>query len=188
MLDLFGRDTLLVETVGVGQSETAVADMVDLFVLLLAPAGGDELQGLKKGIVELADLLLVNKADGDLSAAAGRAAAEYEAALHLLRPTTVGWRPPVLRVSALERRGIDAVWAAWLDYRRALGEAGLAAKRARQARAWMWSEIEAGLRAELHRAGPTAALLKDMESKVSQGVMTPTQAAAAILEGFLGRS
>ena len=94
---------LLVETVGVGQSETAVADMTDMFLLLLQPGGGDELQGIKRGIVELADLLLVNKADGEMLEAAGRTAAEYQHALRLLRPATSGWQPEVLRCSALDR-------------------------------------------------------------------------------------
>ena len=95
-----GFDVLIVETVGVGQSETAVADLVDMFLLLLLPGGGDELQGLKRGIVELADILVVNKADGELEAAAGRAAAEYGNAIRLLQPGQGGWRPPVLTCSA----------------------------------------------------------------------------------------
>ncbi|MBI3708912.1 MAG: methylmalonyl Co-A mutase-associated GTPase MeaB [Proteobacteria bacterium] len=182
-----GFDIVIVETVGVGQSETAVADMVDLFLLLLPPAGGDELQGLKKGIVELADLIIVNKADGDLAGAASRAAADYRTAVHLLRKTTPGWTPPVLQVSALERRGLEAAWQAIQRFRQMLGERGLAAKRARQARAWMWREIEEGLRAELAAHKPTASRLKDMENKVIQGVITPTLAARQILAAFRER-
>jgi LAO/AO transport system kinase len=182
-----GFDIVIVETVGVGQSETAVADMVDLFLLLLPPAGGDELQGLKKGIVELADLIIVNKADGDLAGAASRAAADYRAAVHLLRQITPGWTPPVLQVSALERRGLEAAWQAIQRFRQTLGERGLAAKRARQARAWLWREIEEGLRAELAAHRPTASRLKDMENKVIQGVITPTLAARQILAAFRER-
>ena len=128
-----GFDVIVIETVGVGQSETAVADMVDCFVLLLAPGGGDELQAIKRGIIELADLVVVNKADGELLAAARRAQADYQAALHLLRPATAGWTPEVLTCSALEGSGIDALWQAVRRHRAALEATGeLAAKRQRQ--------------------------------------------------------
>ena len=128
-----GHGVIVIETVGVGQSETAVADMVDCFALLLAPGGGDELQGIKRGNVELADLLLINKADGDLLAAAERARADYQAALHLLRPASAAWTPEVMTCSALHEEGIAAVWQAVLRQRRALEAAGeLAARRARQ--------------------------------------------------------
>ncbi|HEX6980576.1 MAG TPA: methylmalonyl Co-A mutase-associated GTPase MeaB [Alphaproteobacteria bacterium] len=179
-----GFDVVLIETVGVGQSETTVADMVDLFALILAPGGGDELQGLKKGIVELADLVIINKADGELAAVAGRAAAEYRAALHLLRPATPGWSPRVVQVSALERRGMDAVWGEVRRYRETLGPHGLGAKRAGQAKAWMWHEIEQGLRSELRRNATVAACIDDLEAKVTQGVMTPVTAAEMVLRTF----
>src|SRR5690554_1927349 len=122
-----GYDVGIVETVGVGQSETAVAEMVDLFALLLLPGGGDELQGIKKGIVELAELVIVNKADGEMRAAAGRAAAEYRSALRMLRPLMENWKVPVLQVSSIEKRGLEAVWQAILKHREVLGESGLAA-------------------------------------------------------------
>jgi len=176
-----GFDVVIVETVGVGQSETAVADLVDMFVLLLAPGGGDELQGLKKGIVELADLLLVNKADGDLKPAAARAAAEYRGAVHMLRPATAGWAAPVLEVSALERRGLDHVWQEIERFRATLGAERLSDKRTRQARAWMWQEIEEGLIAELRAQPAVARELADLEQKVADGTLTPTAAARAIL-------
>jgi LAO/AO transport system kinase len=179
-----GFDTLLIETVGVGQSETAVAEMVDLFMLLLPPAGGDELQGIKKGIVELADLVAVNKDDGDLAAAAGRTAAEYAAALHMLRPESAAWHPPVLKVSALNRTGMDKVWAAIEAHREALGPAGLAAKRAGQARAVLWREIEEEVRGRLARQAPLADLLDRMERDVSQGVTSPAQAARKIVDSL----
>jgi len=179
-----GFDVVLIETVGVGQSETAVADMVDLFALILAPGGGDELQGLKKGIVELADLLIINKADGELAAVAERAAAEYRAALHLLRPATPGWSPQVVQVSALERRGMDTVWAEVQRYRETLGPDGLSAKRARQAKAWMWHEIEQGLFGELRRNATVAACIDELEAKVVQGVVTPAAAAETVLRTF----
>jgi LAO/AO transport system kinase len=176
-----GFDVVVVETVGVGQSETAVAGMVDLFLLLLPPAGGDELQGLKKGVVELADIVVVNKADGDLKAAAGRIAAEYRAALHLLRPALPGWTPPVLTVSARLKRGIAAVWEAIGRHHAALGAEGLAAKRAGQARAWMWSEIEEGLTSGLTEDPRLAARLAALEAEVAAGRIAPTAAAQEIL-------
>jgi LAO/AO transport system kinase len=179
-----GFDTLLIETVGVGQSETAVAEMVDLFMLLLPPAGGDELQGIKKGIVELADLVVINKDDGDLAPAAGRTAAEYSAALHMLRPANAAWHPPVLKVSALNRTGIDKVWTAIKAHRAAIGPAGLAAKRAGQARAVLWREIEEEVRFRLAREADLADLIDTMERYISQGVTSPAQAASRIVDAL----
>ncbi len=183
-----GFDVVLIETVGVGQSETAVAEMVDLFMLILPPAGGDELQGLKKGIVELAHLVLVNKADGDLAAPAGRAVSEYRAALHLLRSTTPGWSPPIVKVSALLRQGMDEVWREIERFRATLGPARLKAKRSAQAKAWMWNEIEEGLLALLRHDPHVAARLPELEKKVLQGVMTPAAAARTILATFRGEA
>jgi LAO/AO transport system kinase len=177
-----GFDTLLIETVGVGQSETAVAEMVDLFMLLLPPAGGDELQGIKKGIVELADLVVINKDDGDLAPAAGRTAAEYSAALHMLRPAFAAWHPPVLRVSSLQRRGMETVWGQILAHRDTLGPAGLAAKRKGQARAVLWREIEEEVRGRLAARGPLAGLLEALESDISQGLISPAQAARKVVD------
>ncbi len=182
-----GFDVVVVETVGVGQSETAVADMVDLLVLLLPPGGGDELQGIKKGIVELADIVVVNKADGDLAAAAGRAAAEYRAAIHMLRPARAGWTPPVLQVSALREEGLDRVWGEIGRLRETLGEDHVRARRSRQAVAWMWREIEGGLRAELLADRRTSPLLPGLEAGVADGSLSPVAAARQVLGAFLGR-
>ena len=182
-----GFDVIIVETVGVGQSEIAVADMVDVFVLILPPAGGDELQGIKKGIVELAEIILINKADGELAPAAGRAAAEYRAAVQMLRPAHPDWTAPVLQVSALERRGLDALWEAVSRFRAVLGAEHLAARRANQAVAWMWREIDAGLRIALAEDRPIAALLPALETKVSRGILSPVAAARQVLVTFLGR-
>ena len=181
-----GFDTILIETVGVGQSETAVAQMVDLFMLLLPPAGGDELQGIKKGIVELADLVAINKSDGDLEAAAGRTAADYTAALHMLRPTHASWHPPVLRVSALQGTGIAEIWAAILAHRTALGADGLAAKRTAQAKTTLWREIEDGLAEILSREPALKNLVETEESNVFQGLKSPYQAASTILAALCG--
>src|SRR5690606_24017218 len=119
-----GYDVVIVETVGVGQSETTVASMVDFFAVLLQPGAGDELQGMKKGVLELADALVVNKADGDLLAAAHRARSEYKHALALLQPASPNWRPPVLLVSARTGEGIDRFWQTVRDHRRALEASG----------------------------------------------------------------
>jgi len=183
-----GYDVILVETVGVGQSETAVADMVDMFVLLLAPGGGDELQGIKRGIMELADLIVVNKSDGDLVPAARRAQMEYQAALHLMRPKSAAWTPQVLLASALKGEGLDAVWGAAEGYRAALGEAGdLARQRAGQARAWFWTELREGLFSALKTHPEAAAQVPLLEQEVGEGRMTPTAAARQLLGLVLGR-
>ncbi|HEX4113418.1 MAG TPA: methylmalonyl Co-A mutase-associated GTPase MeaB, partial [Stellaceae bacterium] len=180
-----GFDIVIVETVGVGQSETAVADMVDLFLLLIAPGGGDELQGIKKGIVELADLVIVNKDDGDLAPAAQRAVADYRHALRLLAPSAGADAVEALAVSALEGRGLDRVWriaTARLDAAKAGG--AFAARRQAQARAALWREVGDGL-IDLFRADAAAArLLRALEDKVSAGALTPAAAARRALAAF----
>ena len=180
-----GFDVVIVETVGVGQSETAVAEMVDMFLLLLQPGAGDELQGFKRGIMELADLIVVNKADGDLAAAAERAAAEYRGALQFLRPATRSWRPEVLKCSALTGEGIPGVWDAIGRYRKALGETGeLAEKRAGQALDWMWAELGESLLGALRAHAGVAAQLPALEAEVRAGRLTPTLAAERLLAAF----
>ncbi len=181
-----GFDVIIVETVGVGQSETAVADLVDLFLLLL-PGGGDELQGLKRGIVELADILAINKADGELEAAAGRAAAEYANAVRLLPPGHEGWQPPVLTCSAKTGTGIAEVWAEIARFREAFGPGGaIADKRARQAQAWMWNEISETLMARFKAHPEVAEQLTALGDKVRAGILTPAAAARALMATFLG--
>jgi LAO/AO transport system kinase len=185
LCEAFGFDVVVVETIGVGQSEVAVSDMVDLFLLLVAPGGGDELQGIKRGIMELADLVVVNKADGDLAAAAGRTRADYAAAVHLLRPKWHGWATEVLACSALTGSGIDEVWHAverFGDAVRASGE--LDRVRARQAMAWLWSEVSDAL-LERFRADPSVVgLLDEVEADVAAGRATPTVAARRLLDAF----
>ncbi len=182
-----GFDVIIVETVGVGQSETAVADLVDLFLLLLLPGGGDELQGLKRGIVELADILAINKADGELEAAAGRAAAEYANAVRLLPPGHEGWQPPVLTCSAKSGTGIAEVWAEIDRFRQTFGPGGaIADKRARQAQAWMWNEIGETLMARFKAHPDVAEQLTDLGAKVRAGLLTPAAAARALMAAFLG--
>ncbi|CAO3353388.1 methylmalonyl Co-A mutase-associated GTPase MeaB [Azospirillum melinis] len=182
-----GFDVIVVETVGVGQSETAVADMVDLFMLLLLPAGGDELQGIKKGIVELADLVVVNKADGDLAATARHTVADYRHALTLLRHGD--WRVPVLSCSAFRKVGIDTIWNT-IGEHKALTEANgaRATRRAEQARAWLWSEIRETL-IDRFRAHPAVrADLARLEAEVTAGTTIPAAAAHTLLGRFLNRT
>ncbi|HXP31872.1 MAG TPA: methylmalonyl Co-A mutase-associated GTPase MeaB [Stellaceae bacterium] len=181
-----GFDLVIVETVGVGQSETAVADMVDLFLLLIAPGGGDELQGIKRGIIEHADLVLVTKADGDLAPAARRGVADYRHALHLLRPAADV--PEVLAISALEGRGVDKVLAMVESRAAALEASGATARRRQdQARAALWSEIDDGLLEALKSDPDVAAQLPALEAKVAQRALTPSAAARAALAAFLAR-
>ncbi len=182
-----GYDAVLIETVGVGQSETMVADMADLFVLLLAPAGGDELQGVKRGIMEIADLILVNKADGDLASAAMRTCADYAGALHLLRkrPQDPEGFPKALTVSALGGTGLDQAWAemqALAEWRRAQGH--WAARRRDQARHWFEEEVRQGLLARLRSDAAARERLEVLGEAVARGDRAPGPAAEEML-GFL---
>ena len=182
-----GFDTVIVETVGAGQSETTVAEMVDMFVLILPPAAGDELQGLKRGVIELADLVLVNKADGELLDHANRAAADYANALHLIRPRVPGWGVPVRAVSALSGNGVDAVWDDVARFRAVLEASGdWARRRAEQARAALWTEIGDSLQARFRDAPQVAARLGDIEGEVMAGARTPADGARELLRLFLG--
>ncbi|MCX8085739.1 MAG: methylmalonyl Co-A mutase-associated GTPase MeaB [Rhodocyclaceae bacterium] len=176
-----GFDVVIVETVGVGQSETAVAGMTDAFVLLQLPNAGDELQGMKRGIMELADLIVINKADLD-AAAAERAAQGLRSALALLHPSASGWRPPVLTVSAHRGQGIEAVWQALLEFERTQRASGAwEDKRRRQALAWMWQAIDAGLRHRFREHPAVRALLPELSRAVEAGETSPTAAAQRLL-------
>jgi len=182
-----GFDLIIVETVGVGQSETAVAEMVDLFLLLLLPGGGDDLQGIKRGIMELADLIVVNKADGDLAPAAERAAADVANALRLMQPLHKAWTPEVLRCSALRNTGIDAVWDRAQAFATAMGASGeLPARRRAQAKAWLWHELSDNLLETLKAHPAVAERLASLEDKVAAGRMAPATAARQVLAAFLG--
>jgi LAO/AO transport system kinase len=183
-----GFDVVLVETVGVGQSETVVAELSDLFLLLLAPAGGDELQGVKRGIMEMADLILVNKADGDLKPAALRTVADYAGALHLLRrrPQDPAGFPKALPVSALVAEGLAQAWAdmqSLIEWRKANGHWSRA--RAAQARHWFEEEVRQGLLAALARQ-PQKGLMASLGDRVAGGDLSPETAAAEMLR-LLGR-
>jgi LAO/AO transport system kinase len=173
-----GFDVVLVETVGVGQAEVAVAAMVDTFVLLLAPAGGDELQGIKRGVMELADLVVVNKADGALLPAARQAAAEHRHALHLQRPRSAAWTPQVLLCSAVTGEGVDEVWSAVERHREALSAAGeLDRRRTEQARSALWSDVGDRLVDALRASAAGQAA----EADVAAGRVPPSVAAARLI-------
>ena len=177
-----GFDVVIVETVGVGQSETAVASMVDFFLVLLLAGAGDELQGIKKGILELADALAVNKADGDNRVRAERAAKVYELALHLLQPNSPQWSPPVLTCSALEMNGVEAIWDTVLRHRAVFGPSGeLEERRRQQAVAWMWSLVEEGLKDRFARQPDVRRQLPRILHEVERGSLAPTAAADRLL-------
>ncbi len=176
-----GYDVILVETVGVGQSETAVADMTDFFLVLMVAGAGDELQGLKKGIVELADMIAVNKADGDNVARAKAAAGEYRAALHILQPRSPTWSPPVTTYSALTGQGVPDVWAQVLAHKEKMTASGeLAARRREQQVKWMWTMLEERLTARLRSDPAVRAKLKTAEAQVAAGKLAPTLAVEEI--------
>jgi LAO/AO transport system kinase len=178
-----GYGVILVETVGTGQSETAVADMTDFFLALMLPGAGDELQGLKKGLVELADMIAINKADGDNAARARVAAAEYGAALHILTPRFPEWPPPVVTYSALTGTGVAALWERILDQRRRLEATGaFAARRREQQVKWMWALVEERLHRRLASDPALKARVPQLEDAVAAGALSPALAADEIVQ------
>lgn len=181
-----GFDVVLVETVGVGQSETVVADMVDFFCVLMLSGAGDDLQGIKKGVLELADLIAVNKADGDNAQRAERAAADYRLALHMMTPATPSWTPPVLTCSGLEDLGLAEIWEQVELHRQKLDATGeLEDKRRSQQVRWMWSMLEARLQDDLRDFPEVVGELSRLESGVRAGQLTPTSAAETVWDTYL---
>jgi LAO/AO transport system kinase len=176
-----GYDVILVETVGIGQSETAVSDMTDFFLALMLPGAGDELQGLKKGVVELADMIAINKADGDNVARATAAAADYRAALHIITPRSPSWTPPVLTYSALTGAGLSELWQEVISHREKLVASGeiVSRRRAQQVR-WMWSMLDEQLHARLKSNPSLRARLPQLEAAVASGRLSPASAVAEI--------
>lgn len=182
-----GFDIVLVETVGVGQSETVVADMVDFFLVLMLAGAGDELQGIKKGILELADMIVVNKADGDNAQRAVTAAREYEIALHLTAPASPHWTPPVLTCAGLTGEGVETLWTHVEQHRHLLGEAGdLDRRREEQRVRWMWSMLDDRLLEALRTHPEIGKLLPKMEAQVRSYATTPVSAVNTLIEAFLG--
>ncbi|MFV0318078.1 MAG: methylmalonyl Co-A mutase-associated GTPase MeaB [Microthrixaceae bacterium] len=185
-----GFDVVLVETVGVGQSETMVAEMVDIFCVLMLPGAGDDLQGIKKGVLELAELIAVNKADGDNVGRAERAAADYKLALHMTTPASPNWNPPVLTCSALHNTGMEDFWAQVCAHREVLGISGeLESRRADQQVQWMWHLLDERLRHDLRSAVGGDDALAELIGEVRSSSRTPASAAALLWERYrAGRS
>ncbi len=180
-----GFDVILVETVGVGQSETAVADLTDFFLVLMLPNAGDELQGIKKGIIELADMIAVNKADGAGATAARAAAAQYQAALHILAPASPLWTTPAVTISGLTGQGLDALWAMIEDHRARHEAKGLIAdKRRRQDVKWMWAMVEDRLQAKLRHDPALKARAPELEAAVAKGEIAAGVAAEEIAQAL----
>ncbi|KAB0269793.1 methylmalonyl Co-A mutase-associated GTPase MeaB [Microvirga brassicacearum] len=180
-----GFDVILVETVGVGQSETAVADLTDFFLVLMLPGAGDELQGIKKGILELADMIAVNKADDDRMRAKA-AAADYKSALRILTPASATWRPPVVTVSGLTGQGLDELWSKVLEHRKRLETTGeLAAKRRAQDAKWMWALVHERLHDRLTQDAGMRKQVPEIEKAIAAGTLSPTAGADEII-GLLG--
>jgi len=187
LFEAAGFDVVLVETIGVGQSEITVRSMVDFFLLVLVPGAGDELQGLKRGVMELADAVLVNKADGETRPAAERARAEYQQALHYLRPATAGWRTPVLTASALTGEGISELWRTVRDFRDAASSSGaFDGRRREQERDWLHALLGDQLRERFLGHAEVARRLPELERRVVSGETTAAAAARELLDLFTG--
>lgn len=185
LCEAFGFDVVVIETVGAGQSEGTVADLVDVFVLLVGPGGGDDLQGIKRGIMELADVLVVTKADGDLAATARHTAGDYRHALELLRPKEGAGAAPVLACSSLAGEGIAEVADTVARLQGEWAATGrLAELRSRQATAWMWNDVQSRLADALHESTAVRALAPGLESEVAGGTLSPTTAARRLLAAF----
>jgi len=180
-----GFDVIFVETVGVGQSETSVAEMVDFFLVLMLANAGDELQGIKRGIMELADLIAINKAESENAVLVRNARREYMAALRLMRGTHPQWKPSVLAVSGLHNRGLDELWGKVVEHRQLLEQSGqLARRRSEQTRRWMWSMVEQRLLRALREHPDVLQRAPDIERSVLEGQLTATLGAEAILKAF----
>jgi LAO/AO transport system kinase len=189
IVEAAGFDVVVVETVGVGQSEIAVAEMTDIFMLMLLPGGGDELQGIKRGIIELADLVVVNKADGDLAAAANRAATDYRNALSFLHPRHPDWEVPVETCSALENKGLDTIWKIIERYRETMSTNGeLDKSRAAQAKAWLWNETAETLIDTLKGSTFVHEQIAELEEAVASGKTSPWVAAHRLVKRFLQKT
>ncbi|XP_067848424.1 methylmalonic aciduria type A protein, mitochondrial isoform X1 [Heptranchias perlo] len=183
-----GYDLVLVETVGVGQSEFAVADMVDMFILFIPPAGGDELQGIKRGIIEMADLVVITKADGDFLVPARRIQAEYTSALKLLRNRSKSWKPKVMRVSSKNREGISELWEKITEFHNTIFASGeLQIKRQKQQKVWMWNLIRENVTEYFCNHPAVGNQIPSLEDKVVSGEITPGLAADILLKAFSTR-
>ncbi len=180
-----GFDVILVETVGVGQSETIVSEMVDFFLVLMLPGGGDELQGIKKGVLEIADMIAINKADGDNETRAKRTAGDYRAALRIITPASAAWQPPVHMISGLKNIGLDGVWGEVEKHHAMMDKSGaLGAKRADQMVRWMWSMLKDRLLSDFVNHAAVAQALPKLEKDVRAEAITPALAVTELLTLF----
>ncbi|PTW55779.1 methylmalonyl-CoA mutase metallochaperone MeaB [Breoghania corrubedonensis] len=180
-----GFDVILVETVGIGQSETTVAQMVDFFLVLMLPGAGDELQGIKKGVLEIADMIAVNKADGEGAARASSAAGEYRAALHILAPRSSVWAPPVVTVSGLANQGLEDMWSQIQRHRTLTTQSGeFAATRARQQVSWLWAMLETRLMEAMKANPKVAGILPDLERDVREGNLAASAAVGRVAQAM----
>jgi LAO/AO transport system kinase len=180
-----GFDVILVETVGIGQSETTVADMTDFFLVLMLPGAGDELQGIKKGVLELADMIAVNKAEGEGRNRAIAAAGEYRAALHIMQAASPNWSPPVVLISGLENIGLAEMWEQVVEHRRRFEASGEGAKKRREQQVkWMWTMLEDFFHARLRGNPAVRAMLPAIERKVAEGALSPNLAVEQIVSAL----
>lgn len=180
-----GFDIILVETVGVGQSETTVSEMVDFFLVLMIAGGGDELQGIKKGVLEVADMIAITKADGDNEHRAKVAAADYQHAVRIITPAIPAWTPPVVTVSAIENRGLDVLWEKIQHHQKLMTDSGERDRKRRdQMIRWMWAMAEDRIMSNLHAAPAVRALTPALEEDIDAGRLTPALAAEKILKAF----
>lgn len=183
LVEAAGFDIVIVETVGVGQSETTVAEMVDFFLVLLLAGGGDDLQGIKKGVIEIADMIAINKADGDNAPRATRAAADYRHALHILTPASPNWQPPVLTISGLANLGLEELWSQINQHRERLTASGeFMARRQTQAVTWMHDMLSDRLLRVLKSNPQVAAAMPGLEADVRAGRLLPTRAVEQIID------
>ncbi len=183
--EAFGFDVVIIETVGTGQSETVVDDMVDCFLLLMVAGAGDELQGIKRGVLELADIVAVNKADGDNAERAELARGQYATGLHFMRPKVQSWTPQAVVCSAKTGKGLDELWTLVEAHRKALTQAGdFAAHRQQQHVRWMWSMINERLLSAMREHPAVKERILPLEQAVTEGKVTASQAAIALLEAF----
>jgi len=175
----------MVETVGIGQSETVVAEMVDIFLVLMLPGAGDELQGIKKGVLELADMIAVNKTDGENESKALEAARDYISALRLTQPATSNWRPPVVNCSSLTGKGLNEVWEKIQEHKTILENSGEWEQRRKvQKMKWMWSIVQDRLSSDLHDHPSITEQVPEVEKAVLEGKISATAAAEILLETF----
>jgi len=185
LVEAAGFDRVVIESVGVGQSEITLADMVDFYLLLMLPGAGDELQGIKKGVLEVAHMIAVNKADPDDTLPAEKAASSYRHALHIMTPANAQWQPPVVTCSALHQTGIDDIWNSVLKFRTVMNECGAwQENRSQQQVNWMWAMIKHRLLSQLHEGETMSRAIAEAEESIRNHTQTPVSACNKLLQQF----